>query len=53
MPTADTHAAGTGLNETTGRAYCGRKNKDTTKIWKAVTCADCHAARRADEEAQR
>lgn len=41
MPATDTHAAGLALNATTGRAYCGRKTKDTTKSWKAVTCVDC------------
>lgn len=33
-----------------GRAYCGRKNS-RTDVWARVTCADCQAARRADEEA--
>lgn len=36
-------------NTGTGKAYCGRKNKDTDE-WDQVTCADCKAARRADEE---
>lgn len=34
-----------------GRSYCGRKNKNTTAVWAHCTCADCHAARRADEAA--
>lgn len=33
-----------------GRSYCGRKDFPT-EVWGKVTCADCHAARRADEEA--
>lgn len=33
----------------TGRAYCGRKTKNTDE-WARVTCKDCQAARRADEE---
>lgn len=33
-----------------GRGYCGRKTKTPT-AWTAVTCTDCHAARRADEQA--
>lgn len=38
-----------------GRGYCGRALKgQPVADWKQVTCADCHAARRADErEAQR
>lgn len=32
-----------------GRSICGRKNKRTDE-WKRVTCADCHAAARADKE---
>lgn len=31
------------------RAYCGRKTKNTDD-WQRVTCEDCKAARRADEE---
>lgn len=38
-------------NIETGRAYCGRKNK-RTDVWERVTCSDCHAAARADEEAR-
>lgn len=34
-------------NIDTGRAYCGRKNR-RTDTWDTVTCADCHAALRAD-----
>jgi hypothetical protein len=34
-----------------GHAYCGRKNT-RTDVWDRVTCADCQAARRADEEAR-
>lgn len=33
-----------------GRGYCGRKN-DRTAPFKDATCADCHAAARADKEA--
>lgn len=36
-------------NTDTGRAYCGRKN-NRTDVWDRVTCTDCKAARRADEE---
>ena len=32
-----------------GRSYCGRKGFRLVP-WDAVTCADCHAARRADVE---
>ncbi len=49
MAGTDTHTAGTGLNERTGRAYCGRKAKTTGTSWTTVTCADCQAAHRADE----
>jgi len=38
-------------NPDTGRGYCGRKNK-RTDTWARVTCADCHAAARADKEAR-
>lgn len=38
-------------NIDTGRGYCGRKNK-RTDVWSRVSCADCHAARRADEGAR-
>ncbi|MEV8023684.1 hypothetical protein [Microbacterium sp. NPDC080220] len=48
MPAADTH----GASEIAGRAYCGRKAKTTEKSWTTVTCADCQAARRADEESR-
>jgi len=33
------------------RAYCGRSSTSTTARWADVTCADCKAARRADEAA--
>lgn len=33
------------------RAACGRKSTPIDHTWKTVTCGDCHAARRADEEA--
>jgi hypothetical protein len=36
----------------TGRAYCGRRSTEVVD-WDAVTCDDCLAARRADEEADR
>lgn len=36
-------------NFDTGRSVCGRKNKRTAE-WAGVTCADCHAAARADKE---
>lgn len=42
-------AAGTGLNATTGRGYCGRTSAPRVDSWAKVTCADCYAARRADE----
>lgn len=32
-----------------GRAYCGRKTKNTD-AWQRVNCRDCHAAYRADHE---
>jgi hypothetical protein len=35
-------------NIDTGRAVCGRKNPTRTDEWSRVTCADCHAAARAD-----
>lgn len=35
-------------NIDTGKAYCGRKNKNTDECDR-VTCSDCQAARRADE----
>lgn len=38
-----THAATSVAN----RAYCGRKEPGT-KVWHAVTCRECLAARRAD-----
>lgn len=51
MAAADVvHAAGKALNETTGRAYCGRKTSNTTETPERVTCADCGAALRADQE---
>ncbi len=53
MPASDSHAPGVAVSDTLGRAYCGRKAKTTDKNWKSVTCVDCHAARRADQEAQR
>lgn len=37
-------------NVDAGRSYCGRKNP-RTDVWDRVTCADCHAAARADEAA--
>ena len=39
-------------NTDTGRAYCGRKSKNTDE-WSRVTCDDCLAARRADEAVKR
>lgn len=39
-------------NIDTGKAYCGRKNKNTDE-WDRVTCRDCFSAQRADEEAKR
>jgi len=44
-------ADGTGLNATLGHAYCGRSSAPRTGDWRKVTCADCKAARRADEAA--
>lgn len=36
-----------------GRGYCGRKaDSKTTEHWALVVCADCWAARRADEAVQ-
>ncbi|MDD7930096.1 hypothetical protein [Microbacterium thalli] len=52
LSTETAHADGRALHHTTGRAYCGRKTKNTEKDWNRVTCVDCHAARRADEEAR-
>lgn len=34
-----------------GRAYCGRKVSKRSAVWTAVTCPDCWAMRRADDEA--
>jgi len=34
-----------------GRAYCGRKVSKRSAAWTAVTCPDCWAMRRADDEA--
>jgi len=34
-----------------GRGYCGRKSKTPEADWSTVTCSECHAARRADEQA--
>lgn len=34
-----------------GRAYCGRRNVKLAAKWDDVTCPDCGAAYRADEEA--
>lgn len=42
-------AAGKGLNATLGHGYCGRGSAPRVDDWGKVTCADCHAARRADE----
>ncbi|SDG22698.1 hypothetical protein [Microbacterium sp. 77mftsu3.1] len=51
MAAADiVHATGKALNETTGRAYCGRKTTNTTEAPDRVTCQDCAAALRADQE---
>lgn len=36
---------------TRGHGYCGRTSSKKTADWAAVTCTDCHAARRADESA--
>lgn len=58
-PTATTAAKdricadGTGLHATVGRAYCGRSSTKRTPSWDDVTCSECRAARRADEEAAR
>lgn len=49
--TEKVHAPGKALNETTGRAYCGRKSTNTTETASRVTCVDCAAALRADQEA--
>jgi len=46
-------AAGTGLNATLGHGYCGRGSAPTVDDWSDVTCADCHAARRADAAVSR
>jgi hypothetical protein len=32
------------------RGYCGRKTRNLTPNWQAVTCTDCHAAHRADKD---
>lgn len=42
-------ADGKGLNATLGKSYCGRSSAKRVEEWAEVTCADCHAARRADE----
>lgn len=34
-----------------GRAYCGRKASRRSAVWTEVTCPDCWAMRRADDEA--
>lgn len=53
MAAVDTvHAAGKALNATVGRAYCGRKSTNTTETRSRVTCQDCAAALRADQEQQ-
>lgn len=36
-----------------GRGYCGRRSGRLVGDWAAVSCADCIAARRADEEGMR
>lgn len=43
-------AAGTAAGGTLGRSYCGRQKGALSKSWIGVTCQDCMAARRADEE---
>jgi hypothetical protein len=32
------------------RSYCGRRSPHVSHLWDAVTCADCQAAHRADQE---
>lgn len=42
-----------GPSDRPNRGYCGREAKGAkrTQNWDAVVCADCHAARRADQQA--
>ena len=42
-------AEGRALNSALGKGYCGRSGAPKVADWSKVTCADCHAARRADE----
>lgn len=42
-------AQGTSAGGTAGRSYCGRSSAKRATSWFAVTCADCRAARAADE----
>ncbi|WP_336642311.1 hypothetical protein [Microbacterium sp. MMO-56] len=42
-------APGTAAGRTLGRSYCGRSKATRATSWVAVTCADCRAARAADE----
>lgn len=47
-------APGIAANGTLGRGYCGRaaKKEARSTSWLGVTCADCKAARAADEAAK-
>lgn len=42
-----------GPSDRAGRGYCGRSAKGAkrTEDWAQVVCADCDAARRADQQA--
>ena len=49
-----TDAARLCFGATGSRGYCGRTSaKERTSDWERVTCADCKAARTADQEAAR
>lgn len=40
-------------SETPGRGYCGTNEaRNVSGDWVRVTCPNCHAARRADQEAR-
>lgn len=41
------HAAG---ESQPGHAYCGRSGNIPPTAWERVTCINCHAAHRADQE---
>lgn len=41
-----------GVGATAGRSYCGRSDAPRVTDWRRVRCADCKAAKRADEAAK-